>query len=93
LIRQQCFTFYQRQFFVISGATEPDHCRSFVDSGRRNAPHVVSYDLTPEYFEDYAELADVELLKIGADTTIDSFKKDLRLNEVYYLLNRAVKIQ
>ncbi|MDR3108354.1 MAG: L-arabinose isomerase [Planctomycetaceae bacterium] len=49
-----------------------------------------SYDLTAEYFEDYAELADVELLKINAETTIDSFKHDLRLNEVYYMLNRAV---
>ncbi len=48
-----------------------------------------SYDLTPEYFEDYSEIAGVELLKINAETTIDSFKRDLRLNEVYYLLNRS----
>ncbi len=49
-----------------------------------------SYDLTPEYFEDYAEIADVELLKIDAATTIDSFKKDLKLNEIYYMLHRAL---
>ena len=48
-----------------------------------------SYDLSPEYFEDYAEIADVELLKIGTETTIDSFKNDLKLNEIYYMLNRA----
>ncbi|MGL4595554.1 MAG: L-arabinose isomerase [Thermoguttaceae bacterium] len=49
-----------------------------------------SYDLTPEYFEDFSEIADVELLKIDATTTIDSFKKDIKLNEIYYMLNRAL---
>ncbi len=49
-----------------------------------------SYALTPEYFDDYAELAGIELLKIDAATTIDDFKRDLRMNEIYYMLNRAV---
>ncbi len=49
-----------------------------------------SYDLTPEYFDDYARIADIELLKIDAATTMDSFEKDLKLNEIYYMLNRAL---
>ncbi|MDR3198560.1 MAG: L-arabinose isomerase [Planctomycetaceae bacterium] len=50
-----------------------------------------SFALTPEYFDDYAEIADMELLKIGNATTTEMFKKELRFNEVYYLLNRAVQ--
>ena len=50
-----------------------------------------SYDITPEYWEDYAEIADIEMLHISDSTTIESFKKDLRLNEVYYMLNKALK--
>ncbi|MDD5820356.1 MAG: L-arabinose isomerase [Bacteroidales bacterium] len=50
-----------------------------------------SYDITPEYWEDYAEIADIEMLHISDSTTIESFKKDLRVNEVYYMLNKALK--
>ena len=50
-----------------------------------------SYDITPEYWDDYAEIADIEMLHISKETTIENFKKDLRINEVYYLLNKAVK--
>lgn len=50
-----------------------------------------SYDLTAEYWEDYAEIADIEMLHISDDTTIESFKRDLRINEVYYMLNKALK--
>ena len=50
-----------------------------------------SYDITPEYWEDYAEIADIEMLHISDTTTIESFKKDLRVNEVYYMLNKALK--
>ncbi|MBO4761670.1 MAG: L-arabinose isomerase [Bacteroidales bacterium] len=50
-----------------------------------------SYDLTPEYWEDYAEIADIEMLHINKDTTISGFKKEMRMNEVYYLLNKALK--
>ncbi|KAA6338996.1 L-arabinose isomerase [termite gut metagenome] len=48
-----------------------------------------SYDLTTEYLEDYAEIAGIELVIIDANTTISEFKKELRTNEVYYLLNKA----
>lgn len=49
-----------------------------------------SYDITPEYWEDYAEIAGIEMLHIDASTTISAFKQEMRTNEVYYLLNRAV---
>ena len=50
-----------------------------------------SYDLTPEYWEDYAEIADIEMVKIGADTTLEGIKRDLKINEIYYLLGKALK--
>ncbi len=50
-----------------------------------------SYDLTAEYWEDYAEIADIEMLLINDDTTIQNFKRELKINEVYYLLNKALK--
>lgn len=50
-----------------------------------------SYDITPEYWEDYAEIADIEMLHISDQTTIENFKKELRVNEVYYLLDKALK--
>ncbi len=49
-----------------------------------------SYDLTTEYLEDYADIAGIEMVVIGEDTTISGFKQELRMNEVYYLLNKAL---
>lgn len=49
-----------------------------------------SYDLTPEYWEDYAEIAGIEMLHIDANTTIPEFKNTMRWNEVYYLLNKSL---
>ena len=49
-----------------------------------------SYDLTAEYWADYAEIAGIEMVYINKDTTIPEFKKELRMNEVYYLLNKAL---
>ena len=49
-----------------------------------------SYDLTTEYLEDYADMAGIEMVVIDANTTIPQFKKELRLNEIYYLLNKAL---
>ena len=50
-----------------------------------------SYALTIEYLEDYAEIADIELLVIDHNTTVRSFKQDIRNNEMYYLLNKALQ--
>ena len=49
-----------------------------------------SYDLTAEYWEDYAEIAGIEMVHIDENTTISSFKKELRMNEIYYMLNKAL---
>jgi len=50
-----------------------------------------SYDITPEYWEDYAEIAGIEMVHIDKNTTIENFKQQLRLNEIYYMLNKALK--
>lgn len=50
-----------------------------------------SYDLTPEYWEDYAEIAGIEMLHINKDTTIAGFKNEMRWNEVYYMLNKSLQ--
>ncbi|MFA6811900.1 MAG: L-arabinose isomerase [Bacteroidaceae bacterium] len=49
-----------------------------------------SYDLTTEYLEDFAEMAGIEILVIDKDTNIRDFKKDIRINEIYYLLNKSL---
>ncbi|NDV60449.1 L-arabinose isomerase [Bacteroides sp. 519] len=43
-------------------------------------------DLTTEYFEDYAEIAGIEMVVIDENTTMEGFKKELRMNEIYYML-------
>ena len=50
-----------------------------------------SYDITPEFWEDYAEIAGIEMVHINKNTTISTFKQELRNNEVYYMLNKALK--
>ena len=49
-----------------------------------------SYDITPEYWEDYAEMLGIEYLHIDKNSTFESVKRDLRINEVYYMLNKAL---
>lgn len=49
-----------------------------------------SYDLTVEYMEDYAEIAGIEMVVIDENTTMSEFKKELRMNEVFYMLNKGI---
>lgn len=49
-----------------------------------------SYAITKEYLEDYADITGIELMVIDNDTTLSEFKKELRFNEVYYMLNKAL---
>lgn len=51
---------------------------------------IMSYDITPEYWEDYAEMMNIEYFHIDKNTTMESAKKELRTNEVYYMLNKAL---
>ena len=50
-----------------------------------------SYDLTADYWDDFAEMTGIEFVHISKNTTIPEFKKELRMNEVYYMLNKALK--
>ncbi|MCC8088491.1 MAG: L-arabinose isomerase [Rikenellaceae bacterium] len=47
-----------------------------------------SMSLTKEYMEDYADIAGIEMLIIDEKTNIRDFKCEMRLNEVYYMLNK-----
>ena len=43
-----------------------------------------TYDLTAEQLEDWAAMMGIECVVIGEDTTIRSWKKELRWNEVFF---------
>lgn len=45
---------------------------------------VFSQAITPEYFEDFAEIAGIEYVLIDSSTKLHDFKKELRWNSVYY---------
>ena len=45
--------------------------------------------VTAEHMQDYAEMAGIEYLRIGADTQVAEFKKELRWNEAYYYLAKG----
>lgn len=49
-----------------------------------------SYDITPEYWMDYAEMAGIEMVHIDETSTMESIKKDLMMGEVYYMLNKSL---
>jgi len=46
--------------------------------------------LTPDNIETFAEIADVEFVIIDKDTKVSEFKKELRWNDLYYLLNKGL---
>lgn len=50
-----------------------------------------AYDLTVEQMEDYAEMADIELIVIDEQTQIRDIKRQLNLNDVCYMLKGALK--
>ncbi len=47
-----------------------------------------AYNVTADYWADYAEMAGIEMVHINKNTTIPEFKKELRYNDVYYMLNK-----
>jgi L-arabinose isomerase len=49
-----------------------------------------SQAINAEYMEDFAEMAGIEFVHIGKDTCITDFKKELRLNEMYYMLAKGL---
>ena len=50
-----------------------------------------SYDITEEYWDDFAEMTGIEYVRINKNTNIADFKQTLRNNEVYFMLNKALK--
>jgi L-arabinose isomerase len=46
-----------------------------------------SQNLQPEILEDFADIAKIECVHIGRDTTLRQFQNELKWNEVYYQLN------
>jgi L-arabinose isomerase len=50
-----------------------------------------SYAVTSEMLEDFATIAGIEMVRIGADTKLDSFKQELRTNDVYYYLSQGFR--
>ena len=49
-----------------------------------------SMAIDEEYFEDFAKMADIEMLLIDKNTDLNEFKKELRWNDVYYHLSRGI---
>jgi len=43
--------------------------------------------VTREHLEDFARMAGIEFLLIGAETRLPEFRRELRSNEVYYHLS------
>jgi L-arabinose isomerase len=48
-----------------------------------------SFALTPQHLEDFADMAGMEFLLIDRDTRLSHFKKEIRWNDIYYLLARG----
>jgi L-arabinose isomerase len=49
-----------------------------------------SYALTAEHLEDFADMAGIEFLRIDRETRLAAFKKEIRWNDMYYLLARGL---
>jgi len=43
------------------------------------------------FLEDFAEMAGIEMVVIDEETRIQEFKKELRWNEMYYMLANGLK--
>lgn len=58
-------------------------CAAWIHAG--GAHHTCySQNLTSEYLEDFAEMAGMEMIRIGKGSTLHDIKNELRWNEVYY---------
>jgi len=65
-------------------------CAAWIHAG--GAHHTgFSYAVTAEMLEDFATMAGIELVVIGADTKLGAFKQELRGNEVYYHLAQGIR--
>lgn len=51
---------------------------------------VYTQGINLDQLNDFAEMAGVEMVVIGADTNVNEFKKELRFNAVYYHLSHGI---
>jgi len=51
---------------------------------------VFSKSVSTQTIKDFAEIAGIEFLLIDKETKIDNFEKEIRWNEMYYMMNRAL---
>ena len=66
-------------------------CAAWIYAG--GAHHTgYSYKVTSEMLEDFATIAGIEMVLIGADTKLSDFKQTLRNNEVYYHLAQGIRV-
>jgi L-arabinose isomerase len=66
-------------------------CAAWIYAG--GAHHTgYSYKVTSEMLEDFATIAGIEMVLIGADTRLSDFKQTLRNNEVYYHLAQGIRV-
>jgi L-arabinose isomerase len=49
-----------------------------------------SQAVTTEHMQDFADMANMECLLINDTTDLAEFKKEIRWNEVYYLLSKGL---
>jgi L-arabinose isomerase len=49
-----------------------------------------SLSLTAEHMTDFAEMAEIEFVRIDSTTQIPAFKQELRWNDAYYLLKQRI---
>jgi L-arabinose isomerase len=65
-------------------------CAAWIYAG--GAHHTgYSYSVTTEMLEDFATIAGIETVVIGAGTTLPQLKQNLRTNEVYYHLAQGIR--
>ncbi|HSI74122.1 MAG TPA: L-arabinose isomerase [Fimbriimonas sp.] len=65
-------------------------CTAWIYAG--GAHHTgYSYSVKTEHLRDFAEIAGIEIVVIDEHTRIDSFRNELRWNEIYYHLGQGIR--
>jgi L-arabinose isomerase len=59
------------------------------DSGTHHSAYTLA--LIPDYIEAFAEFADLKYVATDKKTCFNNFIKELRWNDVYYLLSNGLK--
>jgi L-arabinose isomerase len=50
-----------------------------------------SQAITAEYIEDFCDIAGIELVQINKSTNVAELKKELKWNDLYYLLSNGIR--